>query len=154
MSEEAKERGDLGELAETLLDVVPHVTRTIRMELRSHRDASLSATQFRVLGYVHACRRVSLSNIASHMGLSLPSVSKMVDGMVARGLLDRSADGVDRRRVVIELTAKGEEARASAWKATRESMVRRLRDLKQTRRVQLLGGLESLRQIFSDTGEG
>ena len=49
----------------------------------------------------------SLSEVAEHVGLTLPSVSKMVDGLVTRGLLTRATDPGDRRRLTLSLTPAG-----------------------------------------------
>jgi long-chain acyl-CoA synthetase len=36
-----------------------------------------------------------------------PSITALVDGLVARGLVERTVDAADRRRVTHELTAEG-----------------------------------------------
>lgn len=144
------ERTGLGELATTLLDVVPLVSRSIRDEMRANRDAALSVPQFRVLGYVHRRRSVSLSAIAEHLGLTLPSMSRMVDGLLARGLVARHRSRSDRRCVEISTTARGESAWLSARTATRDSMMARLGVLGAERRLELRRGLAALRLVFSE----
>lgn len=145
---------ELHNLARTLLEVVPLVNRSIRAEVRAHRSAELSVPQFRVLGYVKQGVRVSLSDIAEHMGLTLPSMSTMVDGLVSRGLVDRTRDGEDRRKVTIVLTAHGEEIWTAAWKAVCASMVRRLRGLDAERRREMLRAFETLGSLFAQAAEG
>lgn len=145
---------ELHRLTRTLLEVVPLVNRTIRAEIRAHRIAELSAPQFRVLGYVKQGVRVSLTDIAEYMGLTPPSMSTMVDGLVARGLVDRERDEVDRRKVGIVITARGEEIWSSTWRTVCASIEKRLRDLGEGERQELLGAFEVLRLLFSHAEEG
>lgn len=138
------------DLAQALLEVVPMVMRAIRTEMRGNRDAALSVPQFRVLSYVRHNGSVSLSLIAEHLGLTPPSVSAMVDCLVARGCLDRRPDDADRRKVAIALTKKGGELWAAAYDATRASFVRRLGGLGAAQREVLAAGMETLRLAFAD----
>lgn len=145
---------ELHELAKTLLDVVPLVMRSIRAEMRAHRNAELSVPQFRVLGYVKMRAGVSLSAVAEHMGLTPASMSAMVEALVARGLVLRTTDSTDRRRVVIEITHDGDEAWTAAWEATCTSMVNRMKELDAAQRRELTGGLQALRLLFAGVGDG
>jgi len=147
-NEETILKGNL-DLADTLLDVVPVLMRSIRMEMRSHRNAELSVPQFRVLNFLHIQGTASLSTIAEHLGQTSPSTSAMVEGLVGRGMVSRELDDSDRRKVVIETTTRGEEAWESAWKATRRAMAQRLESIEPARRGQLSEGLQSLRALFS-----
>jgi long-chain acyl-CoA synthetase len=49
-----------------------------------------------------------------------PSITAIVDGLVARGLVDRRQEDSDRRRVALRLTTEGEEILAAADKAVDE----------------------------------
>ena len=87
------------ECARQVLEAVPLVMLAIRTEMRRHRGSDLSVPQFRVLVYLNRHAGASLSDIAEHMGLTLPSMSKMIDGLVLRGLVLRRTNPADRRRV-------------------------------------------------------
>ena len=92
-----------------VLDVVPLVMRTIRSEFRQRRSADLSVPQFRTLAYTQNNAGTSLSDLACHIGLTLPSMSKMVDGLVDRGLITREGHADDRRRICLKLTEPGKD---------------------------------------------
>jgi DNA-binding MarR family transcriptional regulator len=47
--------------------------------------------------------------VAEHLGISLPSASRSVDGLVKKGLATRVEDSADRRVRRISLTPKGRE---------------------------------------------
>ena len=79
----------LDECARQLLDTAPQIMRFIRAEMRSHRGHDLSVPQFRTLTFVNRNPEVSLSHLADHLGLTLPSTSKLVDGLVNQKVVTR-----------------------------------------------------------------
>jgi DNA-binding MarR family transcriptional regulator len=102
------------ECAESIVDVVPLVMRAIQAEMRSARTRGLSVPQFRALAYIDYHPGASLSDVAEHVGLTLPSTSKMIDGLVARELVARDVCAVDRRRIALALTERGRSVLDSA----------------------------------------
>ena len=58
-----------------------------------------------------------LADLTRELRISKQAVSQLIDTMVMRGYLERTADSEDRRRMLITLTARGEEAATVAWKA-------------------------------------
>lgn len=51
-----------------------------------------------------------LSQIIGDLGVTKQAASQLVDTLVARGYLDRSVDPVDRRRLTVALTDRGQAA--------------------------------------------
>src|SRR5512136_590260 len=90
--------------AQEILDVVPVVMRTIRAELRRHRTADLSVPQFRTLAFIDRQADASLSDVAEHIGLTLPSMSKIVESLVVRKFVTRQRHPPDGRRITLALT--------------------------------------------------
>jgi DNA-binding MarR family transcriptional regulator len=121
--------------------------------MRSQRGSDLSVPQFRVLVYLNRHEGASLSDIAEHMGLTLPSMSKMIDGLVARRLVTRRADPGDRRRVTLAPTALGRTEMQAAYKATESRLAERLARLAASERRTILKAMQSLRAIFVPGGE-
>ncbi len=58
----------------------------------------LTLAQYRVLGVLGEGREAA-SRLADKLGVSRPSVTGVVDGLVVRGLVCRDPDAGDRRRV-------------------------------------------------------
>src|SRR5512143_2472274 len=123
--------------AQEILEVVPVVMRTIRAELRRHRTADLSVPQFRTLAFIDRCAAASLSDVAEHIGLTLPSMSKIVDGLVARKLVTRQTHPADRRRLVLTLTRSGQTALEASRKATRACLAEDLSTLSDAERANI-----------------
>lgn len=101
-----------------VMETVPLVMRVIRNEMRSHRAPDLSIPQFRTLRYVSYNKGASLSEVAEHLGLTLPSMSKLVDKLVVRDLIRRASAPHDRRRITLELTEAGEASMQDAAQFT------------------------------------
>src|SRR6476620_5341442 len=90
--------------AARILDVVPAVMRSIRTQMRRQTSSELSVVQFRSLARASGTGGASVSEIAEHIGLTMPSASKLVDGLVRRGYLLRRSDPADRRRTLLAAT--------------------------------------------------
>ena len=101
-----------------VLDTIPLIVRFFHTHMRKQPVSDLSLPQFRVLGYLHFHDRAMLSAAAEHIGVARPSMSRMIDGLVARGLVSRATRSADRRQVALGLTARGramlQAARAAA----------------------------------------
>src|SRR5262245_50727494 len=132
-----------------VLDVVPLVMRTIRGEMRRHRGPGLAVPQFRVLAFLNQNKGASLSDVAEHVGLRLPSMSTLVAGLVDDGLVNRAPSAVDRRRVTLALTARGQATLDTARQATLKRLAERLAALPAHERATVVQGLEALRGNFS-----
>lgn len=137
------------ECACEVLEVVPLIMRAIRAQMRSCRTPDLSVPQFRALTFLHGRKGASLSDVAEHVGLTLPSMSKMIDGLVARRLVKRQAHPQDRRRVKLALTARGQTALEVAYGATRARLAERLAALPASQRITVARAMGILRPAFT-----
>jgi long-chain acyl-CoA synthetase len=71
-------------------------------------QVDLSLPQYRILMFLDEGTTVA-SQLADHLALSRPTITAVVDGLVARGLVARSPQDGDRRRVCHALTAAGRQ---------------------------------------------
>ena len=76
----------------------------------------LTLPQFRVLGIL-AEGSSAASGLADRLAVRRPSITALVDGLVARGLVDRRQEEDDRRRVALRLTKEGERILTEADRA-------------------------------------
>jgi DNA-binding MarR family transcriptional regulator len=135
--------------ATTLLEVVPLVMRNIRKEMRKNRGSDLSVPQFRSLAYISQNEGASLSDVADHIGLSLPSASKLVDGLVNRKLILRKPSEDDRRRIMLSLTQDGRSTLQVAVHATETYLAHVLSALSENDCGAVLGAMQILRPLFA-----
>jgi long-chain acyl-CoA synthetase len=73
----------------------------------------LTLSQYRVLGILGDGREAA-SVLADKLAVSRPSVTGVIDGLVARGLVRRDPDATDRRRIDLGLTDDGRRVLARA----------------------------------------
>ena len=73
----------------------------------------LSLPQYRVLSFLGDGSTAS-SALAGRLAVSPPSVTAVIDGLVARGLVERQADAADRRKLTLLLTPAGVKLLRSA----------------------------------------
>lgn len=134
--------------AERLLGIVPKLMQTLRARMRAGRAAELSVPQFRTLVFFDHNPGAPLFRAAEHLGLTQPSASKLVDALVLRGLLLRTACEVDRRRVDITLTPEGAELLAVARKSAVSAFTGRLSGLTEMELDVLYAVLGSLQEVL------
>ena len=139
--------------AQEILEVVPQVMRAIRTEMRRHRTVDLSVPQFRALAFIDRNPAASLSAVAEHIGMTLPSMSKMIDGLVARRLVSRQTHPGDRRRMVLALTKNGLAALTISRRATRACLAENLAVLPDAERANIVRAMEALRPLFTLEGD-
>ena len=135
--------------AAALMDTVPLVMRAIRTEMRSHRPSDLSVQQFRALRFVYRHPGASLSEVAEHVGLTLPSTSKMIDRLVTRHLINREPLAHNRRRMSLTLTPLGQSTLEAARAATQAQLSALLAALPAGELADLVRALGRLRPIFT-----
>jgi DNA-binding MarR family transcriptional regulator len=139
--------------ARQVLEAVPLVMRTIREQLRSHRRTDVSVPQFRAMGYIDRNQGASLSDLASHIGLTLPSMSKLVDGLVSRKLVTRTSDALDRRRICLSLTPAGREELKAAHRFTEKYLADRLSSLSEADLQAIAHSMQVLKTLFSEENQ-
>jgi long-chain acyl-CoA synthetase len=89
------------------------VARLVRHLEAALDPLDLSLPQYRLLGFLAEGETPS-SKLATSMAVSPPSVTAVVDGLVARGLVERRSDATDRRRFPLVLTDAGRDVLARA----------------------------------------
>src|SRR5437868_7451772 len=98
----------------------PNVRTLVRLARMLERGAGgLSLPQFRVLALVDEGGERA-SQLADRLAVAKPTVTAVVDGLVERGYLRRTADQNDKRATRITLTADGWDALDAAEAAMTE----------------------------------
>jgi DNA-binding MarR family transcriptional regulator len=92
--------------AALFLEAIPNLMCQLRNHL-AESDSGLTVAQFRCLKMVQRSTDVSLGELADANGVSAPAMSKLVDGLVEAGLLERRGSTDDRRRIELTVTTAG-----------------------------------------------
>jgi DNA-binding MarR family transcriptional regulator len=133
-------------LARAVVDVVPLAMRVIRGEMRGRRGAGLTVPQFRTLLFLQRRPGAALRALAEHLGLTPPTVSKMISGLGRRGLVERPDSAADRRRIELRLTPRGAALVDRVRGETVAKIAERLGRLSAPERETVLSALELLRR--------
>lgn len=142
----------VNECVSDLMDTMPLVMRTLIMEVHRRRPADLSHQQFRTLAFLHHHEGASLSELAEHAGTSLPSTSKMIDGLVSRAMVTRQPYAKDRRRVELRLTDHGKSAFEDAETGAKARMGEILSALEPEECDAIRKAMSALRNAFRPYG--
>ena len=129
---------------------IPSVWRQTRTQIRSiaFERFQMSVEQFQVLRRIRR-GSTSVSALAEASQTGLPAVSKAVESLVRRGLVARSSDPLDRRKVPLALTEEGQRVlqvifgEAEAWLAVRFEKL----DAREIESI--MKGLAALNKVFS-----
>ncbi|OIO00601.1 MAG: hypothetical protein AUJ49_09595 [Desulfovibrionaceae bacterium CG1_02_65_16] len=138
--------------AERLLSLAPRLMQTLRVEMRASRPPELTVPQFRTLVFYDNHPGGTLSEAADHLGLGMPSASKVVESLVVRRLLQREANAQDRRRVDIALTPGGEAVLARSRSEASAVFTRRLRHLSELELEVIYAVLGTLQAVIGADG--
>ena len=130
------------------MDVIPLIMRSIRSEMRGHRAPELSVPQYRALAFAGIHQGTTLNNLANHLGLMPPAASKIVEGLVSSGLLERQANQEDRRRLSLGLTVQGELKLETAKKIASESLAEIFASVSKADCEKISATLQQLRTLF------
>ena len=101
--------GDPDALAELAARVETQARALLALSTRASMKlpGSVSLTQLRALAAVEEVGPCSLGTLADALMISVSSASRMVDRIVALGLLDRRPSETSRRELTLQLTSRG-----------------------------------------------
>lgn len=123
------------------------VARLSRLVERTLEKPGLSLPQYRVLGFL-SLGPIAAARLAEHLTVSRPTITAVIDGLVAQGLVARSRTATDRRQVDHALTPAGHEALAAADEAVGARLGELLAALPPDRRAAALDGLAAWQEAL------
>ena len=113
----------------------------------------LTLPQYRVLGIL-AEGAAAASGLADRLAVRRPSITALIDGLVARGLVDRRQEDADRRRVALRLTDDGIRTLAEADRAVDDYLVSIAGHLNDKDEAMALRSLELWARAMTESRQG
>jgi DNA-binding MarR family transcriptional regulator len=147
----ASKRTSAMDCAWEMLDAAPPMMWRIRKEMRQHRGG-LSMPQFRAMVMISKGPCASLSCVAEHLALSLPTTSRIITGLVNKGFLKRQGCAEDRRQMSLGITSRGHAVLIGAWSAAQKSMAEELKRFTPQQRGTIAAGMQMVKQMFGRLG--
>lgn len=135
--------------AATLMETFHLMMRTVGPEMRRRSSPPLSFAQFRVVKALEHHRGASLSQVAEHLGATLSAASKVVDGLVERGYVQRETAEDDRRKLTLSLTPSGEQVLESLHQEAVSCLAERLTTLSSNECEMLSLAMDMLRSSLT-----
>ena len=136
--------------AREILETVPLVMRFMRDQVRLRRTAGLSLPQFRALLFLSRAKNSSLSAVAGHLGLSLPAMSRLINGLVDDRLVERQLVSTNRRQIALTLTARGQATLEKGRYVIRLHLADSLKNLPATEQKTVQRAMRVLHKVFNN----
>ena len=136
--------GQTRDVAARLHSASIRLLRTLR---REDDGSGLSAPRLSALSCIVGEGTVSLAELAHAEQVRPPTMSRIVDALVERGLVSRVADPRDRRSVRIMATDEGTSLLAGGGERRVHALVGRLHKLADSERRALARGVEILERL-------
>src|SRR5690606_10064448 len=142
--------------ADRILRAIRQIVRQIS-EHSNHlsRDAGLTLPQLlclRAIGAGQGEVGLTVGDVAQRVHLSAGTVSRIIDRLVVRGLVDRQRGTRDRRKVRLTLTDLGAERFRSLPKLLQVDFLTRLAALPEAEQRAILHALERVVELMEATG--
>ena len=104
----------------------------------------LSIVGFQVLALLEMHGGMPMTRLAEELGVALPNATGIVGRLVERGIVARSDDADDRRRVVVTLTDAGHSLIGEMEEGRRERMSRLFSQMTDDQQQRLLQSVKDL----------
>ena len=141
-------RSTLDRCAALVVEVGPVISRALKTSMREHAPSGLTVPQFRALLFAGRHPNASLGELATFLGVSQPTASAAVDRLGRQGLIRAQTPPDDRRRISLNLTAKGRTVVNQARSATHQRVRSRLKQLSKSEQKTVQEALGLLKSAF------
>ena len=136
--------GEIRDVSARLQSAAIRLLRTLR---RENGGGELSAPRLSALSVIVFGGAMSLTELAAAEQVKAPTMSRIVDALVDRGLVTRVAKPGDRRSVRIAATELGTQLLHAGREQRVSALVARLSTLADSERRALARGVEILERI-------
>ena len=143
-------RASIPSIAGALERLIPQLWEACFTPLPPGVVQDLPVGQARTLIHLSVAGRRRMGELAEDLGVKLPTATRIVDRLVERGFVTRSAGSEDRRVVWVEPTAEGSALAEAARRFRREVLVARLARLSDDQRHALAEALELLARVAAE----
>ena len=121
--------------------------RLLRMVRREDRQTGISPPRLSALSVLVFAGPMSLADLAAAEEVRAPTMSRIVEGLVADGLATREAEPGNRRKVRIAATEEGRRRLEAGRERRVRALTGRLRRLAESEQRALQRGAEILERV-------
>jgi DNA-binding MarR family transcriptional regulator len=138
------------QLADALVRLTGHINRTASPDMfRVLGEVGLSFTQMKALFVLSEREEATIGDLAGRLAMSLPAMSRSVDGLVQRGYVERKECPSDRRSKRLALLPQGREVLSRVTAAREAALVEFAAELSDAERTALHAALLPIAERIS-----
>ncbi|MBN8554129.1 MAG: MarR family transcriptional regulator [Deltaproteobacteria bacterium] len=134
-------------LSKKLLEILPPIVHKLRTIARTSVKGKVTLAQFRILAQINSGVK-TVGEMAELQAVAQPTMSKMVDGLVRRGLVKRNFAVQDRRQIHLVLTKKGLSTYQHGRGAVEVYLSQEMRTLSEKERASLAEALIQIENVL------
>ena len=128
-----------------LIETLFEISRFMKQEMSYTGNLThLSILQIQTLVFLNQNKNVSMTDIAGHFHIELPSATSLLNKLCDQKLVERTEDEQDRRLVIIALTSEGKTLLRQAMQQRKVKIQKILDFLSEKERTDLLSILETI----------
>jgi DNA-binding MarR family transcriptional regulator len=114
-------------------------------------DEAITLAQFRLLVILQSVGAVKHAALADQLGVNPSTASRMVDRLVAAGMVERQTNPASRREIVIELTAEGQRVVRQVTARRRKEIAKIVARMPEATRSGLVDALLAFAEAGGET---
>jgi DNA-binding MarR family transcriptional regulator len=123
------------------------LARLSRLSRTAPGAADLTPSQLSVLAAVEASPRQRIGDLAAGQNITAPSATRIVQGLVERGYIERQIDPDDKRACPLNITTEGRQALVTIRNQTTDLINRRLTDLPRDDQTSIRHAIAALERL-------
>lgn len=131
-----------------LSETFDSVMRIEERSLDNRLTQGLTINEIHTLVAVGMYEQNCMSEVASRMGVTLATLTKVVNKLVSKGYIERARDESDRRKVLLSLTKRGREVVRVHDMFHRRMIDEALGDLSEEEEIVLASSLTKIKAFF------
>ena len=132
-----------------IIQTLPRMFKTIKHRARvvEAGQKELGDSQMWALRVLAEGKQVT-SDLAHHLNVTTPTMTRIVDGLVNKGLVKRTHDLEDRRRIYLEVTGEGSECARKGHEQFRATLVDYLSPLSNEQLADIMRAFAHLQSLL------
>jgi MarR family transcriptional regulator, organic hydroperoxide resistance regulator len=146
------EQKDVNTMVEQVGTTMTDIVRTYYRLGRGKRSSlKVTNSQAQTLLSFSAQDKLTMNQLSQRMGLSTSTMTRNIDNLAQRGLVERVRDATDRRLVYVKPTVKGREVVQDIVESQREHFAQVLDTIPEEKRDQIQVSLDLLLRSMEAT---
>lgn len=149
--EHEKQLGELTEIEMHLIEIRNLFTDLFQHMVMSSKGLMgfpVNSSQLKAMAAFHEDRRYSMGELCKIAKVKMPSMTEVVNRLVAEGFVERIRDTDDRRVVKVQLTDSGKKAHSTVLQAREKELMNIFGCLDEKQRTLLLKSLRAASSVM------